>query len=143
MASDSDRARALLTYANYAKVATALQVSRTAVAEWAKGRSVNPFRLRQLEQLLRPDLQIEEAPQPTWAGAMEQRLTDELRRNRTLIEALAPADIREAAARVIERLEALPLPDDAARDETDGGEDRAAAAPPGPGPGSRRGRVDG
>lgn len=71
MPSDSDRARALLAYANYAKVANALLVSRAAVAEWAKGRSVTPYRLRQLEQLLRPDLQTQKDAPPEWAGRIE------------------------------------------------------------------------
>ena len=79
MASEGERAKALLTYANYAKVAAALQVSRVSVAEWAKGKSVTPYRLRQLEQLLRPDLQVAKEPQPEWAGAMEARLTDAIR----------------------------------------------------------------
>ena len=67
MASEGDRAIALLRYANYQKVGRALHVSRSAVADWAKGKSVTPYRLHQLEQLLRPDLQIEESAPPDWA----------------------------------------------------------------------------
>lgn len=66
MPSDGDRARALLAYANYAKVGVALRVSRATVADWAKGQSVTPYRLNQLEQLLRPDLQTKEAAPPQW-----------------------------------------------------------------------------
>lgn len=72
--TDGERAQALLTYANYAKVGEALRVSRASVAEWAKGRSVTPYRLRQLEQLLRPDIETEEARPPQWAAGLEARL---------------------------------------------------------------------
>ena len=44
----------LLRYANFSKVATALQVSRSAAARWSQGKDVTPQRLRQVEDLLRP-----------------------------------------------------------------------------------------
>ena len=75
--SDGDRAKTLLTYANYAKVAGALLVSRAAVADWAKGRSVTPYRLRQLEQLLRPDLDTE-IPPPGWAAALGDEIAQKV-----------------------------------------------------------------
>jgi DNA-binding transcriptional regulator YdaS (Cro superfamily) len=46
--------RRLLRYANFAKVANALGVSRASVAEWAKGHNVSPYRLQQIESLLIP-----------------------------------------------------------------------------------------
>lgn len=51
--------RDLLTYANYAKVGRALGVSKSIVQRWAKGEDVNPRRLQQVRDLLRPP-----APQP-------------------------------------------------------------------------------
>ena len=44
----------LLRYANRTKVAAALGVSPQSTSQWAKGRDVTPFRLRQVEDLLRP-----------------------------------------------------------------------------------------
>ena len=113
MASEGDRAKALLTYANYAKVAAALQVSRTAVAEWAKGQSVTPYRLRQLEQLLRPDLQIEEPPPPEWARAMHAELVEMILANReTVTQALAEETARYGVERALaEQPPAEPAPD--------------------------------
>lgn len=68
--TDAERMRELLRYANYAKVAGALGVSRTSVAAWAKGRDVSPFRLRQVEGLLLPER--EEAPTPEWAQGLRE-----------------------------------------------------------------------
>ena len=55
----------------------------------------------------------ENAPMPEWARGLENRLTERLSANRSLIEALARPELLEAAERVIERLEALGPPDDA------------------------------
>lgn len=97
MPSDGDRARALLTYANYAKVATALLVSRAAVADWAKGKSVTPYRLRQLEQLLRPDLQTKEAAPPEWAERLEAKV-DAIYARQTEVADSASRHVIEALA---------------------------------------------
>ena len=78
MPSDAERAVAMLRYANYAKVAEALLVSRASVADWAKGKSVTPYRVRQLEQLLRPDLQAQQERPPAWAEGLEGRIADEV-----------------------------------------------------------------
>lgn len=56
----------LLTYANYAKVGKALNVSRNAVRQWARGKDVTPYRVRQVRDLLRPSTQQDTAP-PEWA----------------------------------------------------------------------------
>lgn len=76
-----------------------------------------------------------ESPQPQWAGAMEERLAEKLERNRQLIGAMARPELLEAAERVIARLEALEPPDDAAPNGSGAMGGRAAAAPPGRGPG--------
>lgn len=55
----------LLRYANYSRVAKALNVSKNAVSEWAHGRDVSPYRVRQVRDLLRPP-QPEPQP-PEWA----------------------------------------------------------------------------
>lgn len=44
----------LLRYANRAKVAEALGVSRATTSMWARGRQVSPYRLREVEALLNP-----------------------------------------------------------------------------------------
>ena len=49
-----ERMKGLLAYANLAKVAAAIGVSRQTVAHWARGLDVNPRRLHQVEDLLRP-----------------------------------------------------------------------------------------
>jgi transcriptional regulator with XRE-family HTH domain len=108
VSQEGDRARTLLAYANYAKVAEALLVSRASVAGWAKGRNVTPYRLRQLEQLLRPDLQIEEAAPPTWverllAGTMALEEHDTVSD-----EDLARAQAKAAAYLAVARQRRLP-----------------------------------
>lgn len=50
--SIADRMQELLAFANYSKVARALDVSKSAVSDWANGRDVTPFRLEQVERLL-------------------------------------------------------------------------------------------
>jgi transcriptional regulator with XRE-family HTH domain len=96
----------MLRYANYAKVADALQVSRAAVADWAKGRSVTPYRVNQLEQLLRPDLDIEKRP-PGWAEGLVADV-DAIRRG-VESEAIGLAALRA----LIESTQSLLLPPDA------------------------------
>lgn len=105
MPSDADRARSLLAYANYAKVAAALLVSRATVADWAKGKSVTPYRLRQLEQLLRPDLEIAKAPPPDWARALQQRV-DAIYESQKVIEALVDPERLAWAERIAEVIRA-------------------------------------
>lgn len=111
MPSDAERARSLLAYANYAKVAAALLVSRATVADWAKGRSVTPYRLRQLEQLLRPDLQVEKDAPPEWV----ERMVSEIRLNRAVLRTALEGVDPDRTRRVFRLLEdqlgppALPL----------------------------------
>lgn len=52
--TDAERMAELMRYANAAAVGKALGVSRQTAAQWAKGLDVNPTRLRQVEDLLRP-----------------------------------------------------------------------------------------
>jgi transcriptional regulator with XRE-family HTH domain len=63
----------LLRYANYRKVADALRVSKTAVSNWARGRDVNPLRVRQVRDLLRPETAREAAP-PEWAERLQAQV---------------------------------------------------------------------
>lgn len=137
MSTEGDRARTLLTYANYAKVAGALHVSRAAVADWAKGMSVTPYRLHQLEQLLRPDLQTQKEAAPPWAERLEDKLdqvvanqsavTDEAVRQ--LLAALASpgrvADVESIAA----ELRRVPPPSGEAPPDSPDTEDRDTEAP--------------
>jgi hypothetical protein len=51
-----ERMAALLEHANYQSVATALNVSRTAVWRWSRGEAVTPGALARVQSLLRPDL---------------------------------------------------------------------------------------
>ena len=109
--SDAERARSLLAYANYAKVAAALLVSRAAVADWAKGKSVTPYRLRQLEQLLRPDLQTHENAAP-----LEEERLGRIERLVTAIAAATPGVVLEEVEAVIQRVDEIersrPQPDE-------------------------------
>lgn len=61
--ADADAMIDLMRYASQAKVAVALGVSKTTTGDWAKGRGVTPFRLRQVRDLLRPE--TVDAP-PMW-----------------------------------------------------------------------------
>lgn len=97
--ADSDEMRDLLAYAAYNKVAAALTVSRNTVSLWAKGRNVTPYRLRQVRDLLRPETVKE--PQPEWAGAMEQRLTETILANREIVQALAEQTARIGVERTL------------------------------------------
>ena len=65
--------RELLAYAAYHKVAAALGVSRTSVSQWAKGRDVTPYRVRQVRDLLRPP-EPQDETEPQWARALLHRL---------------------------------------------------------------------
>jgi transcriptional regulator with XRE-family HTH domain len=123
--SDAERAASLLTYCNYQKVADALRVSRASVADWAKGRSVTPYRLRQLEQLLRPDLEIEEAAPPEWAERLANKTVERV------LSALPTPERLRRMEMLIDRLEELAqLPVEASGDP-DGGLDQGARVPPG------------
>lgn len=90
--TDAERMIELLQYANLQKVASALGVTRTTTSQWSRGLDVNPRRLAQVEQLLRPA-----APQPeppAWAVA----LTDEMAQQRLMLEQLAGKRTNETAA---------------------------------------------
>jgi hypothetical protein len=67
--TDAEQMIELLTYANYAKVAAALNVSRNAVSAWSRGRDVTPYRVRQVRDLLRPPSARDET-EPQWARAL-------------------------------------------------------------------------
>lgn len=60
----------LLRYAQYIRVAEALGVSRNIVSKWAKGRSVTPYRVRQVRELLTFGPQTKESPPPHWATGL-------------------------------------------------------------------------
>lgn len=99
--TDADEMKALLTYANYAKVGRALGVSKTIVAEWAKGEKVNPHRLQQVRDLIRPPA-ASEGP-PSWvkrllAGvmALEER------------DGISDASLAKAQARAAAHLAVVP-----------------------------------
>ena len=117
--SDAERAVAMLRYANYAKVAEALLVSRASVADWAKGKSVTPYRVRQLEQLLRPDLQAQQESPPAWAEGL---VDDAIART---VRLLGGPEYPAALELLRERLEGIPPPPHEAGD--------AEGEAPGPG----------
>jgi hypothetical protein len=102
--AEGERAVALLAFANYSAVATALGVSRTSVARWAKGEQVTPWQLSRLEQILGTR---KEEPQPEWAEALVEKV-DAIR---SVVDSLAD---NQAGAIVSlgEVLRRLPLPDD-------------------------------
>lgn len=52
LSPDAQRMVDALRYANYQSVGTAIGVTRSAVARWAKGRQVTPWNLSQVERLL-------------------------------------------------------------------------------------------
>lgn len=80
----------LLRYANYAKVAEDLGVTRQTVARWAKGESVPIWATRQVERLIVGDRK--EAPLAEQLEGLEQRLTAAIEANRELLrQALADA----------------------------------------------------
>lgn len=68
--TDAERMVDLLRYANLSKVAKALGVTKTTTSDWSHGRGVNPLRLRQVEDLLRP--QSASMPPPTNAELLKE-----------------------------------------------------------------------
>lgn len=113
-ATDAERMRELLRYANYAKVAEELGVHRATVARWAAGESVPSWAVRAVERLIVGERK-ETAP-PDWAERLERKM-DEIRANqdtiadqasRRIIEALAPPELLRAAALLRERQAELP-----------------------------------
>jgi hypothetical protein len=100
--TDAERAVSLLTYASHTKVANALQVSKTTVGKWAKGR-VTPYRLNQLEQLLRPDLEMQKAAPPGWAERLLESLFVWEKRAEVTDAELAEAEARVAAFLAVTR----------------------------------------
>jgi hypothetical protein len=103
MLPEGERAAALLAFANYSAVATALGVSRTSVARWAKGEQVTPWQLSRLEQILGSKAQ---EPQPEWAEALVEKV-DAIQR---VVDAMATVQAA-AVDRLGEVLGRLPLPD--------------------------------
>ena len=102
--TDVQRMAELLQYANLAKVASALNVSRQSVADWARGRNVTPFRLRQVEDLLRPQRAGEAALDPT-----NGELLTEMRAIRRLLQrqakpAPAPLTTEQLVVAVVDAL---------------------------------------
>jgi hypothetical protein len=104
-------ALSLLKYANRAKVAEALteqgyEVTRMTVNRWAAGSEMPEVAARMIAELFGHDPDTQKSA-PAWAEA----LADETAKK--VIAALAPDDLREAAAVLIARLEGLQrLPDD-------------------------------
>lgn len=64
--TDAEEMIDLMRYASQVKVAAALGVTKTTTGQWAKGRDVTPYRVRQVRDLLRPPTAQETAP-PGWA----------------------------------------------------------------------------
>lgn len=124
--TEAERMGELLQYANLAKVASALNVSRQSVADWARGKNVTPFRLRQVEDLLRPQRAGESVLDPTTG-----ELLTEMRAIRRLLQRQAkPAPVpvsREFVVAVVDGLRDVLVQREAAR----------------PGAGSRRPARDG
>ena len=113
----------MLRYANYAKVAEALLVSRASVADWAKGKSVTPYRVRQLEQLLRPDLQAQQERPPAWAEGL---VDDAIART---VRLLGGPEYPAALELLRERLEGIPPPPHEAGDAEGGAPGPGTSAP--------------
>ena len=88
---------ALLRYANYAKVARDLDVSRQTVMRWAKGMAVTPWQLRRVRELYgvdteTPPLQVEERLERIESkvdAIYERQLEVAASASRQVIEALA------------------------------------------------------
>jgi hypothetical protein len=102
--TEGERMIELLRYASQAKVAAALGVSRTTTGEWARGRNVTPFRLRQVEDLLRPQRAGEAALDPT-----NGELLTEMRAIRRLLQrqakpAPAPLTTEQLVVAVVDAL---------------------------------------
>jgi DNA-binding transcriptional regulator YdaS (Cro superfamily) len=101
MSPEGERAVALLAFANYSAVATALGVSRTSVARWAKGDQVTPWQLSRLEQTL--GFKTEE-PRPEWTEALIAAVTQAVRSE------IATALEEALVAQLDKRLGPLPPP---------------------------------
>ena len=101
-------AASLLRYANREKVAQALTergyaVTRMTVNRWARGGEMPEIAAHMIGELFgHEDMK---ASAPAWAEALATKTA------LAVIEALAPADVRQAAAMVIERLEGTLPPD--------------------------------
>lgn len=108
--TDTERMVDLLTYANRAKVADALRVSRASVSRWAKGKDVTPYRVRQVEQLLRPERPA--AGVPTWAVRLLEGMFAVERRSGITGGELAEAEAQVAAYLAV-ALQEQPEPDNA------------------------------
>jgi transcriptional regulator with XRE-family HTH domain len=92
--SDADEMVELLRYASRAKVATALGVSRTTTGQWARGKDVTPYRLRQVRDLLRPP--EPEPPAPAWVERLLAGLMLLEQRENVSADELAAAEARAA-----------------------------------------------
>ena len=120
--------QALLRYANYTHVAKGLteagySVSAATVSRWAQGRNVTPMTVRLVADLLQ--IETAESP-PAWAEGLATRTAI------SVIEALAPGHVQEAAAVLLERLEGTPQPSGGSPRVTGGLEDQAGAEQPKP-----------
>lgn len=129
---------ALLRYANYAKVARDLDVSRTTVMRWARGEAVTPWQLRRVRDLF--GVNENDPLQPIRAEEVVDKLGQILANQETIIGALVPAERMAQAVELIGRLEALlPPPAESPHAEApDTG--RGAAGQPHPAGGSLPGR---
>lgn len=104
--TDAEEMQQLLTYANLAKVAAALRVSRNAVSQWARGNDVTPYRVRQVRDLLRPT--------PADAGPISRaeiemlyrELLGEVRMNRAVVQAVFTGADRAWIQQAMERVAA-------------------------------------
>lgn len=94
--ADAEHMIELLRYASQSKVAAALGVSKTTTGQWARGRDVTPYRLRQVRDLLRPP--EAEPPAPVWVERVLASLMVREDRDGVTDEELAAAQIRAAAA---------------------------------------------
>jgi transcriptional regulator with XRE-family HTH domain len=92
--SDADEMIELMRYASQAKVAAALGVSRQTTGQWARGRDVTPYRLRQVRDLLRPP--APEPPAPAWVERVLASLMLREAREGVTAEELAAAEARAA-----------------------------------------------
>lgn len=75
----ADQTIALLRYANYAKVARDLSVSRQTVMRWSRGEAVTPWQLRRLRELFGVADTAKEPP-PEWARALPGAVAGEVMR---------------------------------------------------------------
>lgn len=99
---------ALLRYANYAKVAAALGVSRASVADWAAGRHVTPARLHAVRKLMN----AENAP-PAEADGAYRKVAIEAAEE-VVRRLVTPEVVERAALRLEARLAETARQDDEA-----------------------------